>query len=215
MKNRLILTATLPMLATLTACGSSSEPQSGQTVAQLFSSEARAEGTVPPSPTEVAARGRGGPKGGGRDKWDTGRTAAPQEPRDAPDAAAVARPRGPKEKTKILVGRTAAPVGGEQAATPCQTPTASPEAAMRRGGPLSRDKEAVGRTATPPGIPDNAATERRRGPKERDGIDVGRAAPTSTDAAAAPVATPCPAPPDGAATGRRRGPLERDKEMTN
>ncbi len=170
MRKTVILVMVLPMAAMLAACGSSGDAPSEQTVAQLFSSEARAEGTVAPAPTQTVARGRG-PKS--KTKIDTGRTAAPAGseaavtpcPTDATmrrrgpkqrdnedtgrtviapvpvDEAVVGRGRGPKEKTKILVGRTAAPAEGEAAVTPCPAPAETPDAA-RRGGPKGggRDK---------------------------------------------------------------------------
>lgn len=118
MRKTVILAMVLPMAAMLAACGSSGDASSEQTVAQLFSSEARAEGTVAPAPPQTFARGR-----------------------------------GLKEKTKILVGRTASPAGSEAAVTPCPTPpdaaasapcpspAETPDAA-RRGGPKGggRDK---------------------------------------------------------------------------
>ena len=165
MRKTVILVMVLPMAAMLAACGSSGDAPSEQTVAQLFSSEARAEGTVAPAPTLTVARGRG-PKS--KTKILTGRTATPDASgttatpcptqsltgeavgRTAPSTAveplptnAVARHRGPKGggRDKELVGRTAAPAADSTASAPCPTPAETPDAA-RRGGPKGggRDK---------------------------------------------------------------------------
>ncbi len=113
----------------------------------------------------------------------SGSTAPPNQPaasttvapKPAPDAAR--RGRGPKEKTKILVGRTAAPDTPADPATPAQTvspvaPIDAPDAA-RRGGPKGggRDKEDTGRTETP--APNDAPADERRkeGPKGDSGSD--------------------------------------------
>lgn len=199
-----------PLFGLLTACGSSNEPQSGQTVAQLFSSEARAEGAATPAPAEAAARGRGGPKGGGRDKIDTGRTVAPAKTGTAitpcvvpsPSSEAAMRRGGPKQKDKILVGRTA---------TPVSTGAAEVEAAERRkeGPKGASGSDHDGQTEAPP-APDTQPAGRGAKPKGAGGH--GRTAASGTDSA---TLTPCPAPSDAANQMERGRPKERDKIMTN
>lgn len=107
----------------------------------------------------------------------SGSTALPTQPTDAttvapkPAPVAARKRRGPKEKTKELVGRAASPVTTTDPATPAQTgtpvaPIDAPDAA-RRGGPKGggRDKILVGRTEAP--APDSTPVEGRRkeGPK--------------------------------------------------
>lgn len=172
-----------PLFGLLAACGSSTDPQSGQTVAQLFSSEARAEGTVAPAPTQTVARGR-----------------------------------GPKSKTKIDTGRTAAPADAGETTAPCATLSLSGDAAMQRRGPKSRDGIMTNRTAQTGDVEPESSDQagRHRGPKGggRDKIDTGRTAAPSTDAAAA---APCPAPAETPDAARRGGPKGggRDKILTN
>ena len=132
----------------------------------------------------------------------SGSTAPPTQPTDAttvapkPAPVAARKRRGPKEKTKELVGRAASPTTTTDPATPAQTgtpvaPIDAPDAA-RRGGPKGggRDKILVGRTEAP--APDSTPVEgrRREGPKGDEGS--GRTAPTPA--------------PDTQPTGRRKGP---------
>ncbi len=116
-------------------------------------------------------------------------------PIDAP--AAARRGRGPKEKTKELVGRAAGPSTTTDTATTAQAtgpvaPIDTPDAA-RTGRPKERDKEATGRVASPPATTEPVAqpTERRREGPKGDG-DHGR--------------TETPAPDSTPAEGRREGP---------
>jgi hypothetical protein len=166
----------VPLFGLVAACGQADAPKDGQTVAQLFSIQARAE-IAPAAPgTEVAA---------------------------------ATRRRGPKERDKIMVGRTAEPVPGSVTTEPCAAPTR---------GPIERGKEDTGRAAgaATGASGDAPSAERRRGPKERDKWDVGRTAPSATsDPCPAPQVSQAPNTPTPAASGRPRGPKERDKEMTN
>ena len=118
MRKTVILAIAMPMTTMLAACGSSGDAPSEQTVAQLFSSEARAEGTVAPAPAQTVARGRG-PKS--KTAIDTGRTAVPA----GSEAAATPCPTPPDAA----------------ASAPCPAPAETPDAA-RRGGPKGggRDK---------------------------------------------------------------------------
>jgi hypothetical protein len=154
--------------------------------------------TVAPKPTPEAARHRGGPKGGGRDKEMTGRTAGPATtpdpvtetqtagppPTDAQPAARVAKP-----KRKAEHGRTATtpapadapaverrregPKGdGESGRTEAPAPDTQPDG-RRKEGP--KGDGGHGRTTTPP-APDTQPTGRREGPK--GAVDHGRTATT-------------------------------------
>jgi hypothetical protein len=108
--------------------------------------------TVAPKPTPEAARHRGGPKGGGRDKEMTGRTAAPDTSTD---------PATPTQK-----GATVAPID-------------APDAGRRKGPKGRSGSDAQGSTEVP--APDSAPAEERRreGPKG-DGESGRTEAPTTT-----------------------------------
>lgn len=172
-----------PLFGLLTACGSANEPQLGQTVAQLFSSPARAE-----------------------------------EPRPAPASATLAR--GPKSKTKMDTGRTAAPAESGTVTAPCVTTSPSGERAIRKNS-FPSNQSAVGNaesalrtTAAPTGV-EPLPTEdsaRRGGPKVRDKMATGRTVTPTNDGA---TIAPCPAPADAASQRGNGRPKERDKIMTN
>lgn len=171
--------AVAPLFGLLAACGSTDQSKSGQTVAQLFSSEARAQGATTPAPTEVAARGRGGPKI--RDKApssarsvapaDNGAAAAPC-PTPEPDASA-------RQQASVIVRRDNS---GTASTTP-PSETVNAANAERRRGPIERvGMPSSARTTAPSNATDAApaatpcpapATDRRRGPKERNDPPIG------------------------------------------
>lgn len=158
--------------------------------------------TVAPKPTPEAARHRGGPKGGGRDKEMTGRTAAPDTstdpatptqkgatvaPIDAPDAARKEGPKGRSDsgRTEAAPEPDSAPVeerrregpkgDGGSGRTEAPAPDTQPDGRRKEGPKGTSGSDHDGRTEAPP-APDTQPTGRRKGPK--GDVDHGRTSTT-------------------------------------
>jgi hypothetical protein len=139
----------------------------------------------------------------------SGSTVPSSQPTDAttvapkPAPVAARRGRGPKEKTKILVGRTASPTTEPTASNPV-APIDAPDAAEKKAKVKSNlhlaERNASGtepatpaQTGTPVAPIDAPDAARRKGPKGDSGSDAqGR--------------TAVPAPDSTPAEGRREGP---------